>query len=287
MSIQFTPAKAAILLGTSDSTVRSLIRRGILPATPVGSRSGSRQGPARYKITLQDLHTSGLPVDLARLPLLASIRREANAPLQEQASQRAETTLLQALRDEFTRLRALREDLEQTLEEWSERCARLDAWEARLSLSATQTQQKIIPHQGAFPFVSDPAPGLIEGPHSGLMPLLIEGLGVRIRYNAARHLLVIDATIVTLTPTEFRLVFEVLTRYAEWQMTRQAGCFVVDKATLQQAAGRPSSRHIKWHLANANAKLAPLGMRVQGIVGAGYTLIVQHTATPGQAARTV
>jgi excisionase family DNA binding protein len=79
MSIQLTPAKAAILLGTSDSTVRSLIRRGILPATPVGSRSGSRQGPARYKITLQDLHTSGLPVDLARLPLLASIHREAKA----------------------------------------------------------------------------------------------------------------------------------------------------------------------------------------------------------------
>jgi len=285
MSIQLTPAKAAILLGTSDSTVRSLIRRGILPATPVGNRSGGKQGPARYKITLQDLHTSGLPVDLARLPLLASTRREANAPQEEQASQGAETALLQTLRDEFARLRALREELEQTLEEWSERCARLDAWETRLTLSATQTQQKIIPPQEAFPFVSDPASGLIEGPPSGLMPLWIEGLGARIRYNAARHVLVIDTTIVALTPTEFRLVFEVLTRYAEWQTTRQAGCFVVDKATLQQAAGQPSRRHVRWHLANANAKLAPLGMRVQAIVGTGYTLIVQHAAVLGRAAR--
>jgi hypothetical protein len=173
--------------------------------------------------------------------------------------------------------------MEQMLEDWSERCARLDAWEARLSLS-TKTHQTIHAYQETLPSAPNHAPGLIEGSPSWLAPLWIEGLGARIHHNARRHLLVIDMSIVTLTPTEYRLVMEILTRYAHWQSTQQAGCFVVDKATLQQAAGRTSRRHVKWHLANANAKLAPLGMRMQAVVGSGYTLVVEHTTVPGQPA---
>jgi excisionase family DNA binding protein len=276
MSIQLTPAKAAILLGTSDRSVRSLIRQGVLPATAVGRRMGGKQGPVRYEIALEDLHASGLPVDLTRLPLLAPRSREADAPEQARSTQQAESRLLQRLQDEYVRLRTLLEGLEQTLEEWSERCARLDAWEARIAISS-QTHQEALSHQEALPFAPNHASGLIEGAQSGLMPLWIEGLGAHIHYNARRHLLVIDTSIVALTPTEYRLVMEVLTRYAQWQTTRQAGCFVVDKATLQQAVGRRSCRHIKWHLANANAKLAPFGMRVQAIVGSGYTLVVERT----------
>lgn len=283
MSIHLTPAKAAILLGTSDRTVRSLIQQGVLPATAVGRRMGGRQGPVRYEIALEDLHASGLPVDLVRLSLLAPRSQEANTSLQEQATQRAETTLLQRLHDEYARLCTLREGMEQMLEEWSERCARLDAWEARLSLS-TKTQQAILAYQETLPSAPNHAPGLIEGSPSGLTPLWIEGLGARIHHNARRHLLVIDTSIVALTPTEYRLVMEILTRYAQWQATRQAGCFVIDKATLQQAVGRTSRRHVKWHLANANAKLAPFGMRVQAVVGAGYTLVVEPTTMPRQLA---
>ncbi len=101
MSIHLTPAKAAILLGTSDRTVRSLIQQGVLPATAVGRRMGGRKGPVRYEIALEDLPASGLPVDLARLPLLVPLRREANAPEEEQPPQQAETTLLQRLQDEY------------------------------------------------------------------------------------------------------------------------------------------------------------------------------------------
>ncbi len=277
MSIHLTPAKAAILLGTSDRTVRSLIQQGILPATAVGHRTGGRQGPVRYEITLEDLNASGLPVDLARLSLLAPMRLEANAREQEQSTQQAEVTLLQRLQDEYARLRTLREGLEQTLEEWSKRCARLDAWEARLLLSTSQTHQEVLSNQEALPSTPNSTPRLIEGPPSGLTPLWIEGLGTRIHYNARQHLLVIDTSIVALTPTEYRLVIEILTRYAQWQTMRQAGCFVVNQTTLLQAAGRTSRHHVKWHLANANAKLAPFGMRVQAVVGSGYTLVVEQT----------
>lgn len=283
MSIVLTPAKAAILLGTSDRTVRSMIQRRILPAMAVGRRMDGRQGPVRYEITLEDLYASGRPIDLARLPLLAAMSQEATPPEREPAAQQGETTLLQTLQDEYARLRTLREVLEQTLTECSERCARLDAWEARLSLSTARTFRGRLAHLEALSSVPHPAPALVEGSSFGLTPLWIEGFGSRIRFNGRRHLLVIDNSIVALSPTEYRLVIEILTRYAQWQTTRWAGCFVVDQAALQQFAGRTSPRLVARHLTNANAKLAPFGVRIQAVVGSGYTVLLENIARPKRA----
>jgi hypothetical protein len=110
--------------------------------------------------------------------------------------------------------------------------------------------------------------------------LWIENFSARIRYNTSQHVLVIDNSIVALSPTEYQLVFAILTQYAEWQSTRQAGCFVVMQAMLQHVVGKASPRLIARHLANANAKLAPFGLRVQLVVGSGYTLVVDSPVTP-------
>jgi hypothetical protein len=279
MSILLTPAKAAILLGTSDRTVRSMIQRRILPATAIGHRMGGRQGPVRYEIALEDLHASGLSLDLARLPLITARSQSVKETEQEPGLHDEVQPLFQALKEEYAQVQALRRELEGALTELRNELARLETKETGIASPIPQRRQGYLTSVSAHT-PTQGGPSLIEGPPSGLIPFWMPDFGARIRHNVERHLLVIDNSIVALTPTEYRLVMEILSQYVEWQTSNRREHFVGHLARLKQV-GHLAQHLLRKHLSNVNTKLNPFGLRVQWDAEGTYTLL--PNCVPGQA----
>jgi DNA-binding response OmpR family regulator len=95
---------------------------------------------------------------------------------------------------------------------------------------------------------------------------LIEGHVVQ--HNERHHLLIIDETVVPCTPTEYRLLMQLLA-HAERAVP------------FTSLVGYPSHASLNWrsrrtlaqHISRVRAKIWPFGLDIMCVIGCGYLLL--------------